>query len=195
VKWHDGSEFTSRDVKASFDRVMNPPEGMVSPRKGQFARIQSVEARDDNTVVFRVAQAWPEILFALADAQNPILPAKIIETNPKFFLDNMMGTGPFKLQTYRHLELVELVRNPDYWDRGKPYLDGITFTYVADASAAYGAFQTGQFTGPMQVPPAQAPALKSGDNVGKFKVWVIPMVSRSHSIPGTSPSTRPRRSG
>lgn len=178
VKWHDGSDFTARDVKASFDRVMKPPEGMVSPRKAQFARIQNTDIRDDHTIVFQVDQAWPELLYALADAQNPILPAKIIETNPKFFLDNAMGTGPFKLQTYRHLEIIELVRNPDYWDKGKPYLDGITFTYVADAAAAYGAFQTGQFTGPLQVPPAQIPVLRSGDNASKFKVWDRPQSTR-----------------
>jgi peptide/nickel transport system substrate-binding protein len=185
VKWHDGSDFTARDVKASFDRVMRPPDGTVSPRKAQYSRIQNIEIRDDHTIVFSVDRAWPELLYALADAQNPILPAKIIETNPKFFLDNMMGTGPFKLQTYRNLEIIELVRNPDYWDTGKPYLDGITFTYVADAAAAYGAFQTGQLTGPLQVPPAQAPVLKSGENAGNFKVWDRPQSTRGAITFGT----------
>src|SRR5512145_963936 len=53
VKFHDGSELTARDVKASYDKIIFPPPGVGSTRKGQYADVAAVEAPDPTTVVFR----------------------------------------------------------------------------------------------------------------------------------------------
>jgi peptide/nickel transport system substrate-binding protein len=57
VKFHDGSEFTSKDAKATYDKIISPPEGVVSRRKGQYTAVEVVEAPDPYTLVFRLK--WP----------------------------------------------------------------------------------------------------------------------------------------
>src|SRR6266566_5585971 len=57
VKFHDGSELTSADMKASWDKIISPPEGVVSPRKSEYEFIKSIEAPDLYTVVFRLHYA------------------------------------------------------------------------------------------------------------------------------------------
>ena len=62
VKFHDGSELTSADVKASWDRIVFPPEGVVSPRRSNYPMIKSIEAPDRSTVVFRLHHPSPSFL-------------------------------------------------------------------------------------------------------------------------------------
>ena len=54
VKFHDGSDMTSRDVKASYDKIINPPSGVASARKGEYVDVEAVEAPDAQTIVFRL---------------------------------------------------------------------------------------------------------------------------------------------
>src|SRR2546430_784778 len=62
VKFHDGSELTAADVKASWDKIVFPSEGVISPRRGNFQMIKSIEAPDRSTVVFRLHHTSPSFL-------------------------------------------------------------------------------------------------------------------------------------
>ena len=70
VKFHDGTPLTAADVKASWDHIISPPEGVLSVRQSYFMMVDSVEAPDPKTVVFRLKFATTAFLPALADPRN-----------------------------------------------------------------------------------------------------------------------------
>src|SRR5437773_1809685 len=139
VKFHDGGEMTSKDVKASYDKIIKPPAGVKSLRKDMYDSVTSVEAPDSNTVVFKLK--WPEfsLLLALASPWNWIYKADIIAKDPHWYETHVMGTGPFKFG--EHVKGSHWVgkKNPDYWDKGKPYLDGYRAIFIRDPSAEVAA--------------------------------------------------------
>jgi peptide/nickel transport system substrate-binding protein len=95
VKFHDGSEMTSKDVKASYDKIISPPAGVGSTRKGQYAVVEAVEAPDPYTIRFRLK--WPSgaFLTSLASPWNFIYKADILAKDMHWYEKNIMGTGPF----------------------------------------------------------------------------------------------------
>ncbi len=145
VRWHDGRPFTSRDVKYTFDLVREAP-GMtarlrLNPRKLWYANVQAIDAPDPSTVVFRLKRPQPSLLLMLASGYSPIYPAHI---PPAELRTRCVGTGPFKLKEYRPGELIEMVRNPDYFIKGRPYLDGIRFVIIKERGTRMAALQAGR---------------------------------------------------
>jgi peptide/nickel transport system substrate-binding protein len=144
VRWHDGQPFTSRDVKYTFDLVRGAPgvSGLrLNPRKVWYAQIQSIDTPDPTTVVFRLKRPQPSLLMLLASGYSPVYPAHIPAADLR---TRCVGTGPFKLKEYRPGELIELVRNPDYFMKGRPYLDGIRFIIIKERATRIAALQTGR---------------------------------------------------
>jgi peptide/nickel transport system substrate-binding protein len=139
VKFHDGTEMTSRDVKASYDKIVSPPEGVRSYRKGAYRPVEAVEASDPYTVRFRLK--WPQASFLtiLASPYSWIYKADILEKDIRWYEKNVMGTGPFKF--VEHVKGSHWVgkKNPDYWDKGKPYLDGYRILFISASSAQVAA--------------------------------------------------------
>lgn len=139
VKFHDGSIMTSKDVKASYDKIIFPPPGVGSSRKGAYLGVEAVEAPDPQTVRFRLK--WPESSFLLnvASPWNFIYKADILAKDPHWYEKNIMGTGPFLF--VEHVKGSHWVgkKNPNYWDKGKPYLDGYRATFVSSSSAQVAA--------------------------------------------------------
>jgi peptide/nickel transport system substrate-binding protein len=135
VKFHDGSELTSADVKASWDKILSPPEGVVSPRKSQYEFIKSIEAPDPYTVVFHLHYPAASFLPGIAHPANFIYAKKYLDQDPNYYKQKAVGTGPFKLKEYVHGSSIELVRNPDYWKKGLPYLDGAKYFIIKDDGA------------------------------------------------------------
>ena len=135
VKFHDGAEMTSKDVKASFDKIIFPPPGMKSSRKASYQAVEVVEAPDPYTVRFRLK--WPEASFLLnmASPWNFIYRADILAKDIHYYEAHIDDTGPFKF--VEHVKGSHWVgkKNPDYWDKGKPYLDGYRALFVSSSSA------------------------------------------------------------
>jgi len=96
VKFHDGSPFTSEDVKASYQRIVNPPAGVVSLRKAAYSDITSIETPDAQTVVFKLKEPNASMLANLASPWDCIYSAAKLKQDPKWPEKNIMGTGPFK---------------------------------------------------------------------------------------------------
>ncbi|HXD96843.1 MAG TPA: ABC transporter substrate-binding protein [Candidatus Acidoferrum sp.] len=145
VKWHDGKPFTAQDVKYTFDVVRGAPDAKaklkVNPRKLWYQNVEAIEAPDAATVVFRLKHPQPSLLLMLASGYSPVYPAHVPLAE---FKNRCVGTGPFKLKENKPGELVEYVRNPDYFVKGRPYLDGIKFVVIRDRSTQIAALQSGQ---------------------------------------------------
>jgi peptide/nickel transport system substrate-binding protein len=141
VRFHDGSPLTSRDVKATYDKIIFPPPGVVSMRKGSYLVVEVVEAPDAFTVRFRLK--WPEasFLLSLASPYNWVYKADILAKDMRWYETNVMGTGAFKF--VEHVKGSHWVgkKNPDYWDKGKPYLDGFRAVFMSSSSAQVSAIR------------------------------------------------------
>ncbi len=145
VKWHDGRPFTSRDVKYTFDMVRGAADAdaklRINPRKLWYENVEAIEAPDPHTVVFRLKRPQPSLLLLLASGYSPIYPAHVPLADLK---TTCVGTGPYKLKEYRPGEFVEYVKNPDYFVKGRPYLDGVKWIHIKDRSTQIAALQAGQ---------------------------------------------------
>jgi peptide/nickel transport system substrate-binding protein len=129
VQFHDGTEFTSADVKATFDRIAKPPQGVSIPRTPLFRAVSEINARDKYTIEFKLAapRSINFMMSAFASGWNVIFSKKTLEENNYDLrkLLNIPGTGPFKTQRRVENEIWVMEKNPNYWNKGLPYLDGI----------------------------------------------------------------------
>jgi peptide/nickel transport system substrate-binding protein len=142
VKFHDGTPMTSRDVKATYDRIINPAPGLVSYRKGQYRDVEAVDAVDPLTVRFHLKWPSASFLMTLASPYGWIYKADILAKDPQWYAKNVMGTGPFKF--VEHVKGSHWIgkKNPDYWDKGKPYLDGYRAIFITSSSAQVAAIRS-----------------------------------------------------
>jgi peptide/nickel transport system substrate-binding protein len=142
VTFHDGSPLTAADVAASFNEIIFPPEGVLSPRVSNYMMVDKVEAPDADTVVFRLKFATEAFLPSLASPFNWIYEKKILDRDPHWYEKNVMGTGPFKFAGYETGQSVKGVRNPDYYDKSLPYLDGFTAIYAVKQATRVDAIRS-----------------------------------------------------
>ena len=145
VKWHDGQPFSSKDVKYTFDVIREAPGApaklRVNPRKLWYENITSIDTPDADTVIFRLKRPQPSLLLMLAAGYSPIYPAHV---PPAELRTKCVGTGPFKLKEFRPGEYIDLVKNPDYMIKGRPYLDGIRYLIIKERGTRYSALQAGR---------------------------------------------------
>jgi peptide/nickel transport system substrate-binding protein len=144
VRFHDGSPLTSADVKASYDKILFPPPGVRSPRKVYYPAVASVEAPDSGTVVFKLKFPSASLLANLASPWNVILPKKYLDNDPNYFKNNAIGSGPFKFKSYTRGSSFEAERNPDYFVKDRPYLDGYKFFISTETSVRAAAVRSGR---------------------------------------------------
>ena len=144
VKFHDGSEMTSRDVRATYEKIINPPPGITSARKGEYLQIETVQAPEPYVVAFKLKWPSPSFIHSLASPWNWIYKADILERDVRWYETHIMGTGPFVF--VEHVKGSHWVgrRNPEYWDRGKPYLDGYQALFIRDDAAQASAITLGR---------------------------------------------------
>ncbi len=137
VKFHDGSDFSSADVVAKFERAQDPDSGHTHPE--YYAAITNIAAPDANTVVLTLSQPSRGLLYNLARPDSIIYPAAKAETQRS----EPIGTGPFKFASYTEGAEVVLERNPDYYIAGVPYLDKAVFKIIGDPNTRFAALQAG----------------------------------------------------
>src|ERR1700722_3753685 len=144
VTWHDGKPFTSADVKCTFDMLMgkSPQKFRQNPRKSWYDEVNDVTTSGDFEVAFNLKRPQPALLALLASGYTPIYPCHV---SPAEMRTHPIGTGPFKFVEFKANESIKLTRNPDYWKKGVPHLDGIEFTITPNRSTAILAFVAGKF--------------------------------------------------
>jgi len=144
IRFHDGSPLTAADVKATYDKVVFPPEGDRSIRKNAYTAIGSIEAPDPSTVVFKLKFPSASLLANLASPWNVIYPKKYLDKDPNYFKTNIVGSGPFKFKNYTRGSSFEGERNPDYFVKDRPYLDGYKFFISPETSVRAAALRSGR---------------------------------------------------
>ena len=168
VKFHDGSALTAADVKASYDKIIFPPAGVRSIRKNSYSAVQSVEAPDASTVVFKLKFPSASLLDNLASPWNVIYPKKYLDKDPNYFKNNTIGSGPFKFKSWTRGSTFEGERNPDYFIKDRPYLDGYKFFISPETSVRAAALRSGRAWIEFRtMPEAEVEAIKKtlGDKV------------------------------
>ena len=144
VKFHDGTALTSADVKATYDRLRNPAQGVVSNRKATFADIDTIETPNPNTVVFKLKAVNSSMLDHFASPWNCIYAAKDLQADPNSPKTKINGTGPFTFVEHVKGSHVAGKRNENYFKKGLPYLDGYRGIFTLQAAAMLNALQGGQ---------------------------------------------------
>src|SRR5262245_59488926 len=153
---HDGTPMTPADVKASYERLRNPPAGVVSTRKATFSDIGEITTPDDSTVVFKMKAVNAAMLEHFASPWNCIYSAKDLAADPRAPLTKINGTGPFVFVEHVKGSHVAGKRNEHYFKPGLPYLDGFKGVFTLQAAAMLNAVQGGQLMGEFRgISPAE----------------------------------------
>ena len=144
VKFHDGSDFTAADIKATFDRVRKPPEGVVSARKALHAAIDTIETPDPVTIVFKLSQVDMSLLLQFASPFNCVYSAAELAKDINYPAKKVMGTGAFQFVEYVKGSHWVAKRFDQYFLKDRPYLDGYK-AYIVKGTAVVAGMQGGQF--------------------------------------------------
>lgn len=142
VKWHDGQLFTAADVKTSLDRIRQPPKGTAITWRTYLERVKEIQVVDDHTVRLMMDKRDTSLIPRLGVGFMAILARHALDQYGDM-KKVVMGTGPYKFAEYVAGTSIRLVRNPDYFVKGRPYLDGITTYIIPDAGARFAAIRTG----------------------------------------------------
>ena len=144
VKFHDGALMTSEDVLATYNKIIFPPPGVVSSRQGAYAAVDGIQAPDKSTVVFKLKFGAASFQANLASPWNWIYSAAKLKADIKYYEKNVDGTGPFTFVSYTKGSVWEGKKNPDYFLKGRPYLDGYKAFFIADSTAEVNAIKSKQ---------------------------------------------------
>src|SRR5499426_3478154 len=143
VKWQNiaplnGRELVAADIKYCYEAYAK--EGVQS---FTFREIEGIETPDKYTV--RIHLKTPNVMFPqnLAEVVAVIFPREVLEEDGDL-KKRMIGTGPFTLKEHTRKVKAVLARNPDYWDKGRPYIDEYQILSTPDAATRTAAFRTGQ---------------------------------------------------
>jgi peptide/nickel transport system substrate-binding protein len=143
VLFHDGSRLSSADVKASYQRIVHPPAGVISSRQVDFGAISGIDTPDALTVVFRLQ--WPDaaMLANFASPWNCIYSAAKLAQDPQFPKTHILGTGPFVFVEHAKGQTWQGKRWDKYFQPGKPYLDGYQADFIT-GPAIMKAYESGR---------------------------------------------------
>ena len=139
----NGRELTSEDVKFTFERVAASPEARL------FPTLKRLTTPDRYTVQFELSAPFSAFIANLAATTMYIYAKEAGKPSPDggrdyTSADTVVGTGPFILEEYREKQRLVFKRNPDYFEAGKPYLDGVELYIIGDTAAQLAALRTGK---------------------------------------------------
>ena len=140
---HDGKPFTAKDVACTWD-LLTGKSGeklRINPRKAWYRNLEEVVPNGDYEVTFRLKRPQPSFIALLASGFSPVYPCHV---PPRDMRAHPIGTGPFKFVEFKPNESIKVTRNPDYWKKGRPYLDGIEYTIIKNVSTGVLAFIAGK---------------------------------------------------
>jgi peptide/nickel transport system substrate-binding protein len=141
VTFHDGTPLKASDVKFTFERLVDPETASTSA--SELASMKSIEATDERTVVITLNAPDAAFLTNLAQPALVIYSEAFVKANNNDISQVAMGTGPFKFVEYVPNTRIVLEKNPNYWEEGLPYLDGIEMTIAADDTSRTAAIVSG----------------------------------------------------
>ena len=201
VKFHNGREFVADDVKYSYERVLDPKGS--SGGRGYLSAIDGMEVPDQSTLRIHTKQPSASLLAGMAGGWSSIIPKEVVEE--KGDLRRMaVGTGPFILQEWVPQSHLKARSNPDYWDKGKPYVDALELKVIPDEANIIAQLRTGNVHHALlednknyllvkddkrlTAAPGAAARLRHGEHQPRPEA-----VHRRPGAPGPQPGRRPHR--
>ena len=144
VKWHDGKPFTAADVKCTWDLLQGKTKEKLrlNAREAWWANLDEVTVDSDTQATFHLKRSQPAFLAFLASGFTPVYPCHV---SPAQMRQHPIGTGPFKFVEFKPNQSIKVVKNPDYWKPGRPYLDAIEWTIIPSRATQLLSFVAGNF--------------------------------------------------
>jgi peptide/nickel transport system substrate-binding protein len=144
VLFHDGSPLSAADVKASYERLIHPPTGVVSARRVDYAAISRIDTPDPLTVTFHLQ--WPDaaMLANFASPWNCIYSAARLASDPQFPKSHILGTGAFVFVEHVKGQFWRGKRWDKYFEPGRPYLDGFRADFITSPAGVMAAYKSGK---------------------------------------------------
>jgi peptide/nickel transport system substrate-binding protein len=139
VKFHDGEDLTSEDIKYTIDRMLTPES--ASPVKATLKYVESIEAPDSHTLIFNLNGSNAEFPRDLADYHLRVLPSHVDYS--QITDGSTGGSGSFVKVSHNAAEKTAYVRNSNYWDGDKPYLDQLVIYYMPEVTTRIEALRAG----------------------------------------------------
>jgi peptide/nickel transport system substrate-binding protein len=143
VRFHNGREMKAADVKFALDRAVNPET--KHPYRTQYEVIQDVIVKDDYTITVTLKRTDATFLYTVARQGSVIYPREAVDglkTQP-------LGTGPFTVGEWVRGDRIVLVKNKEYWVKGLPHLDRVTYRFIPDPNSALAALKAGDIDASM----------------------------------------------
>jgi peptide/nickel transport system substrate-binding protein len=134
VKFHNGDKLFAQDVVATYQKIISPPDGVVSARKAYYVMVDSVTAPDHFTVVFKLKYPSGAFIPALAVPFNFIYQKSMLDKDMHWYEKNINGSGAFRFKDREAGAVIRGVRNPDYYVKGRPYLEGFDAIFAKKES-------------------------------------------------------------
>jgi peptide/nickel transport system substrate-binding protein len=180
VKFSNGEAVTADDVKFSIEGASDQDTewGFLNQA------IDTVTVKSPDTIVIRTKYPWAPLIADLSYVSNGIIPANYGGMSKKRFAEHPIGTGPFMLKRWEHGKSVHLVRNPHYWQAGRPYLDSVDFNAVADDNTRILQLRGNQANVIDSPPFSQLDSLKSaGNQVVLSEPVAVQYIAMNHKRP------------
>jgi peptide/nickel transport system substrate-binding protein len=160
--FHDGLPVTSEDVKFTFEELLMKYHSRTRTSIGD--KLANITTPDPHTVTFEFTRPYAAFLQLIDVTNSPVMPKHLFEgtdplTNP--YNATPVGSGPFKLQEWVKGDHVALIRNENYFKKGKPYLDRVVFKVMPSSATAAIAFENGEADFFLNPSPLDAIRLRS----------------------------------
>lgn len=162
VVFHNGQKLTSKDVKATFDRIMD--KATASPKAKEFGSISAIETPDDFTVIFKLKEPTSPLLASMASGWGAILPKGLIDSGHDFG-NQPVGTGPFELKKWVRDSQIVLAKNKRYWIKDHPKLDQIIMHIIPERAVAVQGLISGQIDVAYLIDKDDLPILEASKDV------------------------------
>ena len=171
VKFHDGTDFNAEAVKFNLDRRMD--EAVGSPQRKQLAGVISkVEVVDDHTVAVITETPFAPLLSYLAERPGFMISPAAAEKYGEDFGSNPVGTGPFVFKEWTRGSRIVVEQNPDYWEEGLPYLDGVVLSDMGGSVVGMQRLMTAELDYIDSLTPQDLQLLEGADGIELAQIIV-----------------------
>jgi peptide/nickel transport system substrate-binding protein len=187
VKWHDGKPFTSADVQCTWEMILEkrPSNWRKNSHKEWYGNLKEITVAGPHEVRFVLGRPQPSFLSFLASGWSPVYPCHV---DGRVMRQKPIGTGPFMVADFKPNDVIRLVKNPDYWKKGRPYLDGIVYRIMPSTATRVLSFVTKDvdMTGTSTVTPSTIKDVQSqvpGAVCSTTGTMVTGVVLMNHKLP------------
>jgi peptide/nickel transport system substrate-binding protein len=181
ITFSNGAKLTAKDVKYTFERMLLPATkaqngwllaqivGAKEMQSGKATELAGLKVTGDLTFELTLTEPYTPFLQSLANPGLSIFPAEYAQSKGDKFGREPIGTGPFMVKEWKPNESLTLVKNPNYFEKGYPFLDAIEYKVIKDDATAWLEFQSGNFE--EGAPPSAEE--KAARDSGKYQVQDI----------------------